>query len=49
MKIDFFFAWTKNKDRSDEYTKAVGGGLKFPPLLKWLKISDKKKKDRPEK
>jgi len=45
VKIDFFFAWTKHKDRSDERTKSIGGGFKFPFLFNWLKIFSKNKKD----
>ncbi len=43
MKINFFFAWTKNKDKNDEYTKSIGGGFKFPSLFKWLTIFKKNK------
>ncbi|MFW5995693.1 MAG: hypothetical protein ACOCQB_00365 [Halanaerobiaceae bacterium] len=45
MKIDFFFAWTKNKDKSDEYTKAVDGGFKLPSFLRWLNIFKKNKNE----
>ncbi len=37
MKIDFFFAWTQNKDKSNEYTKSVSGGFSFSSILAWLK------------
>ena len=46
MKIDFFFAWTKNKDKSDERTKSIGGGFKFPSLFGWLKIFKKSNKEK---
>ncbi len=48
MKIDFFFAWTKNKDRSDEKTKSIGGDFKFPSLFGWLKIFSRNKKNQPD-
>jgi len=37
MKIDFFFAWTQNKDKSNEYTKSVSGGFNLPSIISWLK------------
>ncbi|WP_167935760.1 hypothetical protein [Halothermothrix orenii] len=43
MKINFFFAWTKNKDKKDEYTKTIGGAFKLPSFLKWLKIFKRNK------
>ncbi len=44
MKINFFFAWTRNKDKSNEYTNALGGGFKLPSFLGWLKLFKRKKK-----
>jgi len=49
MKIDFFFAWTKNKDKSDEYTKSVGGGFKLPAIFRWLNIFRRKNKKKDDK
>ncbi|MFW5998596.1 MAG: hypothetical protein ACOC4G_01235 [Bacillota bacterium] len=43
MKINFFFAWTHNKDKNNEYTKSVGGGLKFPSVFSWIKNIFKRK------
>lgn len=44
MKINFFFAWTKDKDTSSEYTKTIGAGFKLPSFLRWLNIFKKDKK-----
>ncbi|MFW5979815.1 MAG: hypothetical protein ACOC4G_00050 [Bacillota bacterium] len=41
MKINFFFTWTKNKDRNNERTKSVGGGFRLPLLFGWLKYFKK--------
>lgn len=38
MKVNFFFAWTKNKDKSNEYMKSIGGGIKLPSFLRWLNV-----------
>ncbi|MFW6035117.1 MAG: hypothetical protein ACOCRZ_02560 [Halothermotrichaceae bacterium] len=46
MKVNIFFAWTKNKDKSNEYTKSFGTGFKLPSFLKWLKIFSKKDKKK---
>ena len=37
MKINFFFAWTRDKDKTSEYTKSVGGGFSLPAIFKWIK------------
>ncbi|MEC9488055.1 MAG: hypothetical protein UMV23_00995 [Halanaerobium sp.] len=37
MKVNFFFTWTKNKDRRSEEMKSVGGGFRFPNPLGFLK------------
>ncbi|MFW5976481.1 MAG: hypothetical protein ACOCQS_00905 [Bacillota bacterium] len=37
MKINFFYAWTHNKDKNNEYTKSYGGGFRFPSILSWIK------------
>lgn len=42
MKINFFFAWTKNKDKSNERTKTIGWRLRLPSIFK--KITGSKKK-----
>ena len=34
MKINFFFAWTKNKDKNNEKTKTVGWKFKLPSIFK---------------
>lgn len=34
MKIDFFFAWSKNEE---DDLKSWGGGFKLPSFLKWIK------------
>ncbi len=44
MKIDFLFAWTKNRDRQDEYMKSVGGNLSLPKILGNLFFFLRKKK-----
>ncbi len=44
LKLDFFFAWTKNKDKNNEYTKSMSGGLKIPFIFNWLKLFFRKKK-----
>ncbi|MFP4661166.1 MAG: hypothetical protein ACLFPF_03155 [Halanaerobiales bacterium] len=42
MKINYFYAWTKNKDKRNEYTKSLGGGFRLPSFLKWLNLFRKK-------
>lgn len=44
MKINYFYAWTKNKDKRNEYTKSLGGGFRLPSFLKWLNIFSKNRK-----
>jgi hypothetical protein len=46
MRINFFFAWTKNKDKSTEYTKSIGGGLRLPSFLKWKNLFKNNKKQK---
>ena len=42
MKINFFFAWTKNKDKNNEKTKSISWGLRLPSIFKKNSKSDKK-------
>lgn len=36
MKIDFLYAWTKNKDSQNEYMKSLCGGFRLPDCLRFL-------------
>lgn len=46
MKVNFFFTWTKNKERKNEEMKSIGGGFRFPNLPGFLKFFKRRKKEK---